>query len=287
MKAYMVDAFTTNRFEGNRAGVVLEADQLSAKERQQLAYEIGASETAFVSHSKNADFNVEFYTPKSQIDFCGHATIATFYMMAELGKLNIDSGICNITQETKAGILPVAIEKKNGRTFVTMTQRAPEFRSPQVSTKEVAHALNIQEVDLHQTLPLGLSNTGNWHLMVPVQSKHTLDGISYDAERLSKILTNCGAATAHVFFADSPKLFYARNFCPTIGIPEDPATGAAAGAFGAYLTHNGYLSEKLNEFEIVQGEAMGKKSSIFVRIRMHEGEIDLVQVAGTAAIHLP
>ena len=286
MKAYLVDAFTTKRFEGNRAGVVVDADHLSRQEKQLLASEIGASETAFVSRSNVADFKVKFFTPTTEIDFCGHATIATFYIMAELGKLNLTNGQCDLTQETRAGILPISISQKDDRTFVAMKQRAPEFVAPNWMPAEVAQALNISENELDQSFPIMLSNTGNWHLMVPVRSKECLDNIKFDNTRLSKILMETGSVTAHVFFAHSPKLFYARNFCPTIGIPEDAATGAAAGAFGAYLVKIEHLKDELNKFEIIQGEAMGRPSKIFVRVETQRGQIALVQVAGTAELSM-
>lgn len=114
MYAYLVDSFTDKRFEGNPAGVVLDADRLTAAQKQQIAAEIHASETAFVSKSNKADLKVEFFTPTTQVDFCGHATLATFYMLAESGKVKLGNGPLTLTQETRAGILPVAISKRNG-----------------------------------------------------------------------------------------------------------------------------------------------------------------------------
>jgi len=286
MQVYLVDAFTTKRFEGNRAGVVLDADRLSWQEKQQIAAEIGASETAFVSSSSLADFKVEFFTPSTEVDFCGHATVATFYMLAELGKLRITNKNCDLTQETRAGILPVSISRSGGRTVVTMTQRAPEFAAPELSQREIAQALNINENHLDRRFPIALANTGNWHLMVAVNTKECLDNIKYESSRLSNILSGTGAITAHVFFADSQRLFYARNFCPTIGIPEDPATGAAAGAFGAYLVREGLLPDEISEIEIVQGEAMGRPGRIIVRTSVQNGHIEQVQVSGKAELSM-
>jgi PhzF family phenazine biosynthesis protein len=287
MIAYLVDAFTTKRFEGNPAGVVLDADDLSAEEKQKIAAEIHASETAFVSRSEKADVLVEFFTPTTPIDFCGHATIATFFTMAATGRLDLGKeGKVTLKQETKAGVLQIDVHERDGRIFVTMYQRLPQFAAVPVPTYEITNALNLSEYDLHGNYPLGLSNTGNWHLIVPVTTRECLNRISYDAPRLSSILQRSNAAvSAHVFApAETSALFYARNFCPTVGIPEDPATGAGAGAFGAYLAANKFLDNGENQFRILQGEAMGRPSQLDVTISSTNNEVDSIRVSGTAVI---
>lgn len=282
MLAYLVDAFTEERFKGNRAGVVFDADGLSRGEKQQIAAEIAAPETAFVSQSERADYKVEFFTPTTEVNFCGHATIATFYMLAALERVQLATGVVRITQETKAGVLPVAIERRAGRIFVSMKQRRPQFAEVRVAPWVVADALGIAVDELHAGYAVGVSNTGNWHLMVPVVSKSVLDSISYAPDKLSAILTAHDAITAHVFYPGADGLYFARNFCPTIGIPEDPATGAAAGAFGAYLARTGKLVEGVNELRIVQGEAMGRVSHLAVAVQIADGDVEDVEVSGTA-----
>jgi PhzF family phenazine biosynthesis protein len=293
MIAYLVDAFTTKRFEGNPAGVVLDADDLSVEDKQKIAAEIHASETAFVSRSEKADVLVEFFTPTTPIDFCGHATIATFFTMATTGRLDLGKdGKLTLKQETKAGVLQIDLHKRDGRIFVTMYQRLPQFAAVAVPTYEITNALNLSEYDLHANYPVGLSNTGNWHLVVPVANRECLNRISYDAPRLSSILQRCNSAvSAHVFApAESAEpgaqqsLYYARNFCPTVGIPEDPATGAGAGAFGAYLAENKFLKSGDNQFRILQGEAMGRLSQLDVTISTANNEVESIRVSGTAVI---
>lgn len=283
MLAYLVDAFTHERFKGNRAGVVFDADQLSRLERQQIAAEIAAPESAFISRSNVADYKVEFFTPTTEVNFCGHATIATFYMLAAVGLRSFDSsGRIELTQETKAGILPISIQKEGEQIRVSMKQRKPQFALIDVAPSAVATALNIKPAQLNGELPVSLSNTGNWHLMIPVGSKAVLDAINYDREKLSRILSNMGAITAHVFCVGQNNEYFARNFCPTIGIPEDPATGAAAGAFAAYLAREKILTEPVNRIRIVQGEAMGRTSQIDVCVAIQDGEVQEVEVSGTA-----
>lgn len=284
MIAYLVDAFTDRKFAGNRAGVVFDADELTTTEKQQIAAEIAASETAFVSTSEVADFKVEFFTPTTQIDFCGHATIATFYMLKETGRVFLTNGVCELTQETKSGILPVIITEKNGRTFVTMRQGEPRFARLKSSMEQLALALNVNANDLDSKYPPALANTANWHLIVGVSSKTVLDSMKYDATRLSEILSEHAAVTAHVFTEGGGGRFHARNFGPIIGIPEDPATGSAAGAFAAYLAREQKLAEGHNQLLITQGEAMGRLSEITISVELKNNEVQDLTVSGTAAL---
>jgi PhzF family phenazine biosynthesis protein len=282
---YLIDAFCDRRFEGNPAGVILDADGLNSQEKQKIASEIRASETAFLSKTPNANVRVEFFTPETEVDFCGHATVAAFYALARAGRIVVSADRDQtLTQETRAGVLPVAIALRDERIWVTMTQRAPRFAPAEVEPAELARALRIGVDELDDLYPIRRVNTGNWHLVAAVGSRSCLDTIRYDVERLSAILKPIEAATAHVFCAGGPRLFHARNFGPTVGIPEDPATGSAAGAFGAYLAKEGFLDDGIEEFRVIQGEAMGRPSRISVRIRSRERSVELVQVSGTAAL---
>lgn len=165
-----------------------------------------------------------------------------------------------------------------------MTPKNPEFATPEATSEEVAAALNLAVNQLDSRFPLLLANAGNWHLMVAVKSKTDLDAINYDDKALSAILSVSNAVTAHVFVAENKQLYYARNFCPTVGIPEDPATGAAAGAFASYLTHIGWLPEGKSEIKIVQGEAMGRPSRLTVEVLGRAAKVEKVQVSGTAVL---
>jgi len=283
MFAYLIDAFTDKRYEGNPAGVVLDADALTREEKQKIASEIHASETAFVSKSSVADYKVEFFTPVTEIDFCGHNTIATFWLLAEIGKLKMKSETCEVTQETKVGILPVSVARKNGRFYVTMKQRLPQFASSPADLSTVARALNLEPERLDSSLPIRLSNTGNWILMVPVKSAEILNSIAYDASALSTIMSGCKAVTTNVFCRSEDGIYRTRNFCPTVGIPEDPATGSAAGAFAAYLANEGVLGNGSNEIRIRQGEAMGRPSDMTAHVHVENRSVTDVRVSGTAA----
>jgi PhzF family phenazine biosynthesis protein len=282
MLTYLVDAFTEKRLEGNPAGVILDADLLSREEKQKLAREIHASETAFVSRSDVADFKVKFFTPTTEVDFCGHATVATFWLLAETDRLGVTERSVTVMQETRAGILPVTINRRDGRIYVSMTQRLPQFLTPNLTQMEVARSLGIEPANLDSAFPIRFANTANWHLMIGVRTLECLNSIKYDTALLSSILSAQKAVTAHVFCAESKLVYHARNFCPTYGIVEDPATGAAAGAFGAYLAAERLIEDGTSEVQILQGEAMGRPSQIVSRVTATNGSVTEVQVSGTA-----
>jgi PhzF family phenazine biosynthesis protein len=281
MEIYLVDAFTQTRFAGNPAGVVLDADGLSAQEMQNIARELNASETAFVSaSSKNtaiADFAVRFFTPSTEIAFCGHATVALFHMLAATER--ISSG--KFSEATKAGIVPVTVSRTGEVLEISMTQREAEFVDAQAERNALTAALGLSNGDLDATFPALLAKTANRHMMLGVIDG-ALSHINLDAQKLGSILRKLDAVTLHVFTRSETALYRARNFGPHIGISEDPATGSAAGAFGAYLHHIGVLGDGLSEFTIIQGEDMGRPGTIAVRVRAEGGEFKAVEMSGTA-----
>jgi trans-2,3-dihydro-3-hydroxyanthranilate isomerase len=284
MQAFIIDAFTDTRFEGNTAGVVLDAESYSTAQKQKIAAEINAAETAFVSRSEVADFKVEFFTPKCAIDFCGHATVAAFHVLAAMKRLEVGDRPVQTSEETHAGIVPICVSRAGEAFLVEMTQRAPQVAESQWAPNEVARALGISESDIGSAYPIKLSNTGNWHLIVPVTSTAVLDNISCDAALLGDMLKQASAVTAHIFCAGEGNLFHARNFGPHVGIPEDPATGSAAGAFCGYLATLGMLPDKTGEIQIHQGEKMGRLSRIKAVHMPSTGEVKVSGIAVTSFV---
>ncbi len=283
MQVFIVDAFTSERFKGNRAGVVVEAEALTAEEKQQIASEINASETAFVVQRDPEYFKVEYFTPTTEIDFCGHATVGTFHTLASMGKILLDGGMKKIVVETRAGVFPVEVTRLKDEILVAMTHSSFNIAPLECDPDGVAESLGLSSNSLDREFSILFSKTANWHLMVGVKDRVELDRLSYDVDKLSEILLQGSAVTAHVFCkGEGPGKFHARNFCPTVGIPEDPGTGSAAAAFGAYLAHTGHLTADTNEFCIVQGEKMGRRSEIGVTVHLRGGQFEDVKFSGTA-----
>ena len=286
---YQVDAFTTELFSGNPAGVVPNADGMTDRQMQQLARELNNSETAFIfdRQEDGADIEVRFFTPTREVPICGHATISAHYVYAKEHCLTD----CVIRQKTKAGVLPVEIAEQDGDLFVTMTQAGIVF-GDMIRDERLARlleGLGLAEGDLEEKLPVQIVSTGHSKVMVPIRSKDRLDALAPDAGILSALSREIDCNGYYVFTFDSREegvLTSGRMFAPAIGIAEDPVTGNANGPLGAYLTFYGKLPprEEGFAFTIKQGEAIGRKGYMQVIVRSFGGDPVIVKVGGRARI---
>lgn len=268
---YVVNAFTDKPFKGNPAGVVLDADRLDKKTMQDIAAEIRCSETAFVMGSDTADFKVRFFSPLREVNLCGHATIATFHAMAEMGFVRADK----LTMETKAGILGVEIRKDG----VFMEQSNPVFREAGIDRVEIASALNVN-VEEFSDLPVEAVSTGLFSLNIPIDRLATIKGMKPDFNRVKKVCKKSGVGSLFVFTFEtlSNECFvHARCFAPLYGVDEDPVTGTANAALGAYLRKHSLLEKDVYKSE--QGYEMGKEGTVVVDVSG-----DKVKVGGMAYV---
>lgn len=276
IEVYLVRAFSISGQGGNLAGVVLNADGLTDKQKQSVAQCVGVSETAFVNQSDIADFSVSFFTPTTEVDFCGHATLSVFWLLHHLNC--IDSG--TFSQSTKVGVLPVVV-KPNGD--VLMTQSLPDWLAI-FDVQDIAPLLRIQPAHIIQTgLPVQAISTGLADVIVPV-SYGTLDHLDVDYDAITRFCQQHGFVGFHVFEMNpSGSAFMAncRNFAPAVGIPEESATGSSSGALACYL--NNYLGYNHATFE--QGRAMGMSSKIVTHLSLDNDDIVEVKVGGEGAYH--
>ena len=277
VKVYTVHSFAKTSEGGNEAGVVIDADFLSEEEMQKIAEKVGFSETAFVLHSDLADYKVRFFTPKEEVDLCGHATIGTFFTMATLGYIKPG----NYTQETKAGILGIEIKKD---LTIMMNQPLPDFFET-LDKSEIADSLNIEIDNIHEDLPVQIVSTGLKDIMVPVKNLDVLSSIKPDFNKVIEISKKYHAVGYHVFSLETRNTSTAccRNFAPLLAIPEESATGTSNGALGCYLYQYGLIAfNQTLPMIIEQGYAMNKPSEILVSLAIEEKQITGVKVGGSA-----
>lgn len=294
LKVYQVDAFTRQSFGGNPAGVVTEVSKISEEEMQKIAREMNCSETAFVLPATNskADFKVRFFTPSEEVDLCGHATIATFHVLYEEGKINLDCKEKLVFQETKAGVLPVYLIASNDGKLdrVIMGQTMPKIIKISDEISQVAELLGLEVADLElNNLPLQIVSTGLPDMMVPVKNLDTLKKASPDFTRLRKYQKEKGFISIHAFTfeTENPDSYiHTRDFAPSVDINEESATGTANGALAAYLVENKAVSleEEKVVMKIEQGYIMDRPSEIVAEILHDNGEIREVRVGGSAVI---
>ncbi len=289
LTVYQVDSFTRTLFEGNPAGVVTNAEGLDEKRMLHIAREMNNSETAFIINRASGGYDIEvrFFTPTREVPICGHATIAAHYVYAK--EHGIDEGV--IRQKTKAGILPVEVQKEGSDTRIVMTQAGIEYGKVLDDRQKDAllQGLNIDPRELEDGLPVQIVSTGHSKVMVPIKRKGILDSIRINPSILTELSNEIGCNGFYVFTFDSQEkgiLVSGRMFAPAIGIHEDPVTGNANGPLGAYLTHYGKI-EKRREgytFEIKQGEAINRKGYMKVHVFSNEHDAELVKISGHARI---
>ncbi|CEH33984.1 PhzF family phenazine biosynthesis protein [Romboutsia lituseburensis] len=278
LKKYIVNAFTKEGTGGNGAGVVLNCENLSVEDMQNIAKEINLSETAFVQQSDKANFKVRFFTPTEEVDLCGHATIATFTLLRNLEI--IEKGV--LTQETKAGILKVYIDKKD----VFMEQEKAKFYEV-IQDEEILKSLNINKDDLDDTMPIQIVSTGLRDILIPVKNIEVLNKISLCKDLVTNISKKYDVVGYHVFCISENDTYVAhcRNFAPLYGIDEECATGTSNGALCSYLYKMKKLEGRdLNKLVFIQGEAMNKACEIVCKLNVELDEIVECLVGGEGAI---
>lgn len=286
---YQVDAFTKERFTGNPAGVVTNADGLSGFQMQQIARELNNSETAFLftKEQNDCDMLVRFFTPTSEVPICGHATIAAHYANAFEKRMQ---GHTRVLQKTGAGILPVDIYQDGDDYQIAMTQGKIQIDEPLPPhfQKQILSALGLEISQLLPFCPMAVASTGHSKVMVGIRQLEALHKLSPDLSALVRISSAIGCNGYYVFTLDTKKqpLVHGRMFAPAIGISEDPVTGNANGPLGAYLVQYGFADNTKNEFsfQAVQGEAIRRRGTMTVKVSISDKQPTSVQIVGNAVM---
>jgi PhzF family phenazine biosynthesis protein len=265
-------AFTSKPQGGNPAGVWIGETLPEPGEMQRIATEVGFSETAFVAPGSGSKRTVRYYSPVAEVPFCGHATVATG---VALGKT---AGSGTYQFETTIGSIPVEVSEQNGEIRAALTSVEPKFElAPETLLKEALAALDWSLDDLDSNIPPARAFGGNWHLVLAVKSKQRLDDLSYDFEKLKKIMLDDNLTTLQLIWRENEEFIHSRNPFPVGGVVEDSATGAAAVALGGYLREAKIINAP-KDINILQGEIMGKPSHLNLSIPKVGG----IKVSGTA-----
>ncbi len=262
VKVEIVNAFVDGAVGGNPAGVVLDADRLSHAEKLHVAQRVGLSETAFVSASDVATFKLEFYTPTRQIAHCGHATIATFCRMRELGRI----GDGTLSKETIDGTREIIVD---GETAY-MQQRGPAYTAIEAGStleRRVLESLRIAHSDLAAGLAPMIVNTGNAFILVPMRDPQALATLQPDMDAVTAISNELDLIGYYPFAMQAQRPgrnATTRMFDPRYGIDEESATGMAAGPLACYLHDRADISN--NRFVLEQGWFMQPPSPSVIQV---------------------
>ncbi|TLS41516.1 PhzF family phenazine biosynthesis protein [Streptomyces montanus] len=248
---------------GNPAGIVLDAAALDATRMLAIAAEVGYSETAFITDRDDANrrFRVRYFSPLAEVPFCGHATVATAVALAE----RIGPG--TFVFDTPAGEIPVSTATgTDGSARATLTSVPASSRpaTPEETDAALA-ALRWAPGDLDPHLPPHVAFGGAEHLVLSAASRARLADLAYDFDGLADLMRKHGWTTLQLVWREADDVFHARDPFPVGGVVEDPATGAAAAAFGGYLRTLGLVREPMT-LTLRQGEDMGRPSELRVDV---------------------
>ena len=286
-----VDVFTDRIFGGNPLAVVLDAEGLSDEEMQAIAREMNLSETTFVLPPTRPECatRVRIFTPGLELPFAGHPTIGTSFVLAWEGLLPAGAGQFLLEE----GIGPVPVRFEGDPAAPAPACRAwmghgDAMFGPELQDRQgIAGALGLSEADLLPGAPVQTGSTGLPFLYVPLRDRATVDRVVVEGQALRRCFLEGEPPNLFVFAPDPDPdagRVYSRMFgADAIGIPEDPATGSASGALGAYLVRYRLVTPR-DEVRIVseQGTKMGRQSFIHIRMRVDGGEAREIEVGGGA-----
>jgi PhzF family phenazine biosynthesis protein len=270
-------AFTLDPGGGNPAGVWIGSTMPTAAEMQRIATEVGYSETAFLAPDgtgRAEAFRVRYFSPAAEVPFCGHATIASGVALAER------TGLARLSLTANDGLVTVDTERgSDGRVRATLTSVPPWVRDadPELVADALA-ALHWRHGELDPALPPAVAYAGVRHLVLATGTYGRLRDLDYDFESLRSIMLAAELTTLQLVWRETAQRFRARNPFPVGNVVEDPATGAAAAALGAYLRWRGEVDPPAH-IAISQGVEMGRPSLIEVEVLAQTGGI---RVSGTA-----
>jgi PhzF family phenazine biosynthesis protein len=260
-------AFSDDPAGGNPAGVVRDAAGLDDASMLAIAAEVGYSETAFVTGDLGGGrYRVRYFSPLVEVPFCGHATVATAVAL----------GAGRHVFATKAGDVPVVVDETGRATLTSVPASVADL--PAADLDALLAALRWERSDLDPALPPRVAYAGAYHPIVATTGRQRLADLDYDVPALKELMEARGWTTVQLVFRAGPETFDVRDPFPVGGVYEDPATGAAAAAFGAYL-RDLWITADDARLLLRQGDDMGRPSRITVEL---DPAIPGVRVSGRA-----
>jgi trans-2,3-dihydro-3-hydroxyanthranilate isomerase len=266
----ITDVFTSAPLEGNPLAVFTDGDGLDGALMQRVARELNLSETGFVlpPTDPQADARIRIFTPGSELPFAGHPVLGTAFV------LGADRGLSSVRLQTGAGVIPIELTREAGQvTFGEMEQPVPAAQAFD-QADALLSALGLERSEL----PIEAYQNGPLHVYVALDSEAAVAALKPDLNALAAL----GPITASATAGESTR-FKTRVFCPGLGVPEDPATGSAAGPLAVHLIRHGWARFG-DQLEIRQGEEIARPSRLYARVLGTEGRVEHVFVGGSAVV---
>lgn len=278
ISVYQADVFTTKVNQGNPAGIVPAADNLTTDQMQKIAAEMGFNETVFILPSEECTAEFRYFTPGHETPLCGHATIGGVRYL-------LDAGLIQEQALLKTEVGPIEI--KINADALTMAQSQPKQTPFLSSKKELCNILNIQEEDLLEDLPIEYGNTGSWTLLVPVKNEAVLAKMVPQTLRFPEVLKEIPHSSIHPFTVSNQeqRLFSARHFSsPYSKTIEDPVTGTASGVMAAYSQRYLYPEKNPLTISIQQGRYLKRPGQLLATATKEAGKT-FIEITGTAIMN--
>jgi len=270
LRYVIADVFTDSPLSGNALAVFTDARDIGEENLQPLAREMNLSETVFVyPPAGEGDVRIRIFTPATEVPFAGHPVLGTAFVLA--GPLQR----AELRLETGAGVVPVGLEREDGRiVFGRMSQPVPSVE-PFTAEGDLFAALGVEGSEL----PVELYDLGIRHVYVALPDEDAVAALEPDFTALKRLTEFVGANC----FTGSGRRWKTRMFAPGDGVPEDPATGSAAGPLAVHLARHGRIAFG-DEIEITQGAEIGRPSTLYARVEGSTERIEKVEVGGSAVL---
>ncbi|HUT79740.1 MAG TPA: PhzF family phenazine biosynthesis protein [Candidatus Bathyarchaeia archaeon] len=285
---YQVEAFSDKPFFGNPTAIVIEDSKESypLHFKESIAREMNLPITAFISQSTKADFKIAFFSPKKQVPFSGHATLASVWLLAKLK--NIKPNTDTVKIETEKGIYPCDILwEKETITKIFVTLKNPEFQEIDIDKQKLADILGIRtdKIESNEKLPLVVADVGSPKILVLISSKEMIDALVPKYDEVERLCRKHKATGLHLYTFDTyteGSTCYTRHFEPLQGAAETAVSGLANGALAAFLVKEGFAPP--GTLIIEQGESLDRNSKIEIKVEATKSGIKSVKIGGKAQV---
>lgn len=270
------DCFSSRRFGGNVGGIVLDAGTLETEQMQQIAREINAPVTGFVTGQNGNEVTARFFMPAAEIAMCGHVTVGLFTHLSQGVP-----GHSDYVLKAQAGNVRVRVDAQN----VMMQLSPPSVVDCDVDMVALADALNVSVTAIGVRAPVDIADAGLKHLCVHLASLSEVQALSPDFQKLAEVSRANGVHTVACFSTqtqDAQNTLHLRDFCPALGADEVPASGTTNGALTGYLLRHGLIPMQSQTILAEQGSEIGRPSLICNQIEVTQDQISDLWVGGQA-----
>lgn len=283
---FITDVFTSRKYGGNQLATFIDCESLSDQDMQQIAKEINFSETTFITsrQPKDGGYDVRIFTPSAEVEFAGHPTLGTAYVIRQTLRLTTAN---EVALNLRAGRIPVTFTETSGQPIQLWMKQVPPKFGTRADMNTLAHVLGITASDIDANFPIEEVSTGFPTLIVPLVSLAALKRIKINKEAYFALVNTAWAKLILAFSRQGYKENHdlgVRVFADYYGISEDAATGSSNGSLAAYLAHHKLFGASTIDVRVGQGYEMGRPSSLALRTELSNNEIQVFVGGSVVAV---